>query len=141
MGKTIVVGVDGSEHATKAARYAADLAQRLDAGLLLVHAVPSMAMPAGAIGFGEQLLQANRLRGEALLDLLMNELERPGLKLQKRMVDDGSPPEVLAKIALEVGAEMVVVGSSGLNAVSRMFLGSVATRLSHVSAVPVLIVR
>ncbi|MBS2028059.1 MAG: universal stress protein [Deltaproteobacteria bacterium] len=141
MGKTLVVGVDGSEHAKKAARYAAELAVKLDASLLLVHAVPSLAMPAGAIGFGEELLQANRVRGEAILDLLVNELEKPTLKVQKRLIDDGSPPEVLANVAKEVGAEMVVVGSTGANAVSRMFLGSVANRLGHVSPVPVLIVR
>ena len=141
MGKTWVVGVDGSEPAQRAARYAADLAGKLGARLLLVHVVPSVAMPADVIGFGEQLLQANRLRGEALLDLTRNQLERPGLVVDKRLADAGSPAEVLSDVAAELGAELVVVGSTGQGTVTRLLLGSAADRLVHICPVPVLIVR
>ena len=141
MAKTLVVGVDGSEQAARAAGYAVELAGRLGAGVLLVHIVPSVAVPAGAIGFGEEWLQAHRVRGEALLDVLINKLERPGLPLAKRLVDAGSPAEVLSDIAGELKAEMVVVGSTGLNTVTRLLLGSVADRLVHLSPVPVLVVR
>lgn len=141
MAKTLLVGVDGSEQAQRAADYAANLAEKLGAGLLLVHVVPSVAVPAGAIAFGEQWLQAHRVRGEAILDLLVNRLEKPNLRVSKRLVDVGSPAEVLSDIAKEIGAEMVVVGSTGLNTVTRLLLGSVADRLAHLSPVPVLVVR
>src|SRR3954470_18532693 len=119
MGKRIVVGVDGSEHAARAATYAGGLAAKLGSEVLLVHVVPSIAVPAGAIGFGEQLLQAHRVRGEALLDLLVNQLEAPDLKVGKRLVDTGSPAEVLADVGREVAAEMLVVGSTGQGTVTR----------------------
>jgi len=141
VAKTLVVGVDASEHAARAAAYAADLGGKLGCGLLLVHVVPSIAMPSDLIGFGEQLLQAHRVRGEALLDTMVNKLERPGLAVAKRLVDVGSPAETLADVAREVKAEMVVVGSTGQGTVTRMLLGSAADRLSHISPVPVLIVR
>lgn len=141
MSKTIVVGVDGSDNARKAARYAADLAALMQARLLLVHVVPSVAVPADAIAFGAQLLQAHRVRGEALLDTLSNELERPALPVEKRLVDAGSPAEVLADVANQVHAEMIVVGDTGVGTVTRMLLGSVADRLGHISKVPVLIAK
>jgi nucleotide-binding universal stress UspA family protein len=141
VAKSLVVGVDGSEQSAKAAAYAVGLAGKLGLGVLLVHVVPSVAVPAGAIGFGEEWLQAHRVRGEALLDLLVNQLERPEVPVSKRLVDAGSPAEVLSDLAGDLGAEMVVVGSTGLNTVTRLLLGSVADRLTHLSPVPVLVVR
>jgi len=141
MGKKLVVGLDGSQGAQRAAQYAATLAGPLGAELVLVHVVPSLALPAGAIGFAEQLLQAHRLRGEALLDTSLNALSRPDLTVTKRLVDAGSPADVLGEVATELGAEMIVVGSTGLGTVTRFLLGSAATRLAHSSPVPVLIVR
>lgn len=141
MDKLIVVGVDGSENAKRAALYAANLAGMMKARLLLVHVVPSLAVPADAIAFGAQLLQAHRVRGEALLDTLVNLLEKPGLQVDKRLVDAGAPAEVLADIAKQQQAELIVVGDTGLGTVTRMLLGSVADRLSHISSVPVLIAK
>jgi nucleotide-binding universal stress UspA family protein len=141
VGKPIVVGVDGSENAVRAARYAAKLAGLMQSSLVLVHVVPSLAVPADAIAFGAQLLQAHRVRGEALLDMMVNQLESTGLKIEKRLADSGAPAEVLADVANQVGAELIVVGDTGVGTVTRMLLGSVADRISHIAKVPVLIAK
>jgi nucleotide-binding universal stress UspA family protein len=43
MIKTILVPVDGSEHANKAVAFASDLAQKYDARLIAVHVMPETA--------------------------------------------------------------------------------------------------
>ena len=139
--KTLIVGLDGSDHAQHAARYAASLAGCLDARLLLVHVVPSIAMPADAVAYANELLQAHRIRGEALLDSTANAVSRPGVRVDKRLVETGAPAEVLSDLAKQLGAEMIVVGATGLGAVARVLLGSVADRLGHIAPVPVLVVR
>jgi len=53
----------------------------------------------------------------------------------------GDPAEVLADVAEEEGARLIVVGDRGLTGVKRFLLGSVSHKLSHHAPCSVLIVR
>ena len=54
---------------------------------------------------------------------------------------EGDPAEVLADVAAEEGAGLIVVGDRGLTGVRRFLLGSVSHKLSHHAPCSVLIVR
>lgn len=56
------------------------------------------------------------------------------------VVETGSPGEAICKAAERNGADFIVVGSRGLNAIRRTFLGSVSDYVAHHAHLPVSIV-
>jgi nucleotide-binding universal stress UspA family protein len=56
-------------------------------------------------------------------------------------VQQGRAVEVILRRAEELGADLVAVGSRGLNAVARLLLGSVAERVASYAPCPVLVAR
>ena len=67
-------------------------------------------------------------------------VETAGLKID-HVVLEGAPADALAEYAKAHGYDLVVVGSRGQGAVSRVVLGSVSSRLAHICQVPLLIVH
>jgi nucleotide-binding universal stress UspA family protein len=53
----------------------------------------------------------------------------------------GDPAETIAKYAHDKQCDQIVMGTRGMGRVAGMLLGSVATKVIHLSAVPVLLVR
>jgi len=138
--KWILVATDGSEPAQAAERRAAELAQKLGQGLQLVYVVePPLVPPEGAFPITE-LLDDHQAWARRLLLEQAQALARPGLEIKTQVVV-GSAAESLAQLAEGSEVDLVVVGSRGRNAVARLLLGSVATRLSHLCPKPLLIVR
>jgi nucleotide-binding universal stress UspA family protein len=115
---TILVGTDFSPHA----EIAVDTAVRLSAAFhsRRVHVAHVVPHPGEGVAF----------------DLM-------GLPQTTAIVDTetraGSPVEALGRIAREIGADLILLGSHGEGAVKRLFLGSVAQELVRVSPCPVLI--
>jgi len=56
------------------------------------------------------------------------------------LVREGSPPDVLVQMALEVGATVIVVGTRGLGGAARLVLGSVSSHVVGQARVPVIVV-
>jgi nucleotide-binding universal stress UspA family protein len=76
--------------------------------------------------------------GELLLEQTAKELGFPNLR---RVCLNGTPAERLTDLAEAEGVDLIVVGSKGRGAVSRMLIGSTSDRLIHISKKPVLVVR
>ena len=135
----LLVAVDGSEPAQKAARYAADIAARFHAHLTLVYVIPHLLLPPDAYGLTvEEIEEEHRTYAEGLLADEVAKLSAPGLTVETQILF-GSPAEAIAAAAQE--GDMVVVGSRGRGAVARVLLGSVSDRLVHISQRPVLVVH
>jgi nucleotide-binding universal stress UspA family protein len=141
--KKIVVGVDGSPTAQLAAQRALELARALGASVKLVHALPPLIYPPEAmmvptIDFDAQRLEAaEQTMKETLASLAP---ASKGIALESQVLK-GTPAETLVEVAEHQGAQMIVVGSRGRGAVSRLLLGSVADRVAHLSRMMVLVVR
>jgi nucleotide-binding universal stress UspA family protein len=136
--KTILVGVDGSAESKAAAEFAANLAQATSARLLLAFAIaPIAALEAMALG---EYLKVERDYGEQVLREMEARCSRPGLEIEKLMLD-GDVPERLGATATKRDADLIVVGHRGRGAVQRVLLGSSADRLVQTSPRPVLVVR
>lgn len=56
-------------------------------------------------------------------------------------VSVGDPGEMIARYAKEKGCDEICMGTRGLGRVTGMVLGSVTTKVIHLSAVPVLLVK
>jgi nucleotide-binding universal stress UspA family protein len=133
---TLVVGYDGTEGARAA------FAEALDLGLKLsepVHVVFSFESPRLG-GELHDLDEAIRERGEAVVGEALQTAAHAGVLVSSdvRMQD---PAEGLIAAADEVGATMIVVGSYGERPLKSALVGSTPTRLLHLSARPVLVVR
>ena len=61
-------------------------------------------------------------------------------ELQVTSTMTGGPAHVIADVAAKESADVIVTGTRGHTALAGVFLGSVAQRLLHLAACPVLVV-
>jgi nucleotide-binding universal stress UspA family protein len=138
--RRIVVAFDGSPPARRALAFAEELAQGFGSTLTLVHAIQvPVTPPEAAIAGWTELLAAEQRASEAMLEDARQTSRRRGLTTACRVVV-GAPAEQLAQVAAESEVDLVVAGTTGKGAMARIFLGSVTTRLLHISPKAVLVV-
>lgn len=126
--RSIVVGTDFSAPAATALGWASAIARAHGASLLLVHAYTRQ----------DPGLSAEETRA-ALAGLAAVETEH-GLQVRVEM-REGTPTQVVASLAMESRADMLVIGSRGRNPISRLLLGSVADATLKQVSIPTLVVH
>jgi nucleotide-binding universal stress UspA family protein len=119
--RTIVVGVEESERSLDAVALACRLAERADA-LLLVCAYPADRLMAG--DGGATYARALRAQAEGTLARLGGQ---PGSRTLA--IPDRHPARALQRVAAEVGAAAIVVGSSHTGPFRRVVPGSTGEHL------------
>jgi len=132
----IVIAVDGSDEARRAARRGLRLAQGFDATATVLSVVEQKALR-----LTETSAERTRLRerGEdALTDIeeLASELGHPVTTTQA----EGKPAVQISEYADEQDADLIVVGRQGSTGLGRRLLGGVTEQVLHRSDVPVLVV-
>ena len=137
----IVVGVDGSQSAQAALRFALDEARRRGAVVRAVAAwhVPGTAYE-GAFGPPEpgSVDDLEPHAREALEQALVAAAEDAvGVDVES-VVKEGAPARVLIEEACD--ADLLVVGSRGLGGFRGLLLGSVSQQCAHHAPCPVVIV-
>ena len=136
----ILVGIDGSEAAGGAARFAARLARRLDDAVTLACVVAPTPPELRVNG----VLDATRVTQEHFAcaeDLLRKTAADMGPDGPvTRQGRGGHPAAALEELAQDPDIELVVVGSHGLNPVERALLGSVSGRLIRTCGKPVVVI-
>ncbi|MBP2328762.1 nucleotide-binding universal stress UspA family protein [Kibdelosporangium banguiense] len=139
MTKPIVVGVDGSDSAQQAVRWAAREAARRKAPLRLVHA--NMVIPAyTTVPVPRSLAQALAEEGRRWLREASQvaQEEEPQIEVS-RILERADPPTVL--LAESQTAQLMVLGSRGLGGFTGLMVGSVAVKLAQRASCPVVVVR
>lgn len=134
--KTIVVGVDGSQHSKKALEQAKAIAEKFGSKICVVHVIDTAVFSLSEAFSTPQIQKALRERGEKILREA--QAMAPGAELK---LVEGDPPHEMAKLAKNIGADLIVVGSRGLSTIRRSLLGSVSSRLVQESEVSVLVVK
>ncbi|MSO78508.1 MAG: universal stress protein [Acidimicrobiia bacterium] len=124
----IIVGVDGSDTAERAAREAVALAVATDAKLHFVTAMTkSKDLNVGTSGEAWHI--SSHDQAEQLLDDIAQRLSPPGLE-RSTAVLAGKPAEVICAEAGRVHATMIVVGNARMQGVKRV-LGAIASDVAH----------
>lgn len=141
---TIVAGVDLSVPSEQALDRGAALAQLNGAALVLVHAQADdapiahvdndMLQQLGEVSAAVRAEEARRL-GERLAQLVAR-----GIRAEL-VTRTGPPGEVVATVAKERNAELIVIGTHGHTGISRFLLGSVATAVLRHAPCDVLVCR
>jgi len=134
----IVVGIDGSEAAIRAAEWAIDEAVSREVPLRLVEVMPQHAEPAPFASVGN--LQMEREYGETALRIASAAVTASGQPVKvETAISQGDP--VAALVAESKDAAMVCVGSVGIGRFARALLGSTAAELAEAAHCPVAIIR
>jgi len=140
----IMIPLDGSERAEQALPYAEYVASASGATLHLVCVVerPSAVRAQGVgapVNVYEPVIAAQREEATAYLERVRARLEGDGRSVQVELLD-GDEASALLDYAHAAGIDLVVMTSHGRAGLTRWALGSVADRVAHGSAVPVLLV-
>jgi nucleotide-binding universal stress UspA family protein len=129
MYQKILAAYDGSTFSSVALRQAAGLALLCKGELHLVGIVAT----AGLAGMGEgiggiDIWGMERVALEKAMEIAAQDLSRQGLKVNQS-IREGIPAKEIAACAIELGADLVVVGHSDKGVLARWFEGSVGAGL------------
>ncbi|HEX8789731.1 MAG TPA: universal stress protein [Polyangiaceae bacterium] len=137
----ILVPHDFSETADAALAMALDLAARLRARVIILHAyeAPTYVFPESVVATADLVGQIRGAAEEALAGL-KERVEKPGLQVET-MLCQGVAWSEIGRAAKEIGADLVVMGTHGRRGLSRALIGSVAEKVVRTAPCPVLTVH
>lgn len=139
--KKIVVAVDGSDGAVRAARVAARLAETMDVPLELIHVFPMVTDDAsGALGFGPEALEQARVQSaRKAFDEILGEIsERPAKPDEVALI--GDPAEEIIEWLGDAQDMLLVMGRRGQSKIGSLLLGSVSDKVLRHTHTPVTVV-
>ena len=139
--KSILVPLDGSEAAVRAASYAIELAQSVGCPVTLLyvyHPDPNRVM--GMAGLPrERAQEISQEAGAKIFNAVRPQLEKAGVSFDEKVVW-GDPREEIIALAEEQGA-MIIMGRRGMGQMKQLLVGSVSAGVVHSTQQPVTIVN
>jgi nucleotide-binding universal stress UspA family protein len=132
----VVVGVDGSDEARSALRWALAEARLRKAPLRLVHVWTHVG--AGGTKFGVETGDPPRQAEDLIEREIGNAGETEGIKLERRVVEGNAADALVAEVS---DGDLLVVGSRGHGVLAGALLGSVSQRCVRHAPCPVVVVR
>ena len=140
MYTSIVVGIDGSPTAEIALERAIELACVAGANLHVVSAyAPVPARGTGGAPAAEEYQISPSFKADAVLQRALDRAATRELNIEQH-APKGSPADALIETAEQNKADLIVIGSVGMQGPKRIF-GSVPNSVSHRSPCDVLIVQ
>lgn len=152
MVSRILVPHDGAEMADKALDKAIEFAKALKAEMVIVHIIDDRFVPPSAtLGFISdrtsledakfQLIKILKTGSEKMLKDRLAKIEKAGIKAEF-VLGVGSPSAEIVRIAGEMKADLIIIGSRQLKGGEKIkILGSVARKVSEIAHCPVMIIR
>jgi nucleotide-binding universal stress UspA family protein len=142
--KNVLVATDFSEPSDAALHYGREFARTFSATLHVLHVVDNVTRQYGVESYGAslpELQQKIETAARTKLEGVINEEDRAALHAQPVIVTDAAKPAAIVGYANEHNIDLIVMGTHGRGAVSRLFMGSVAERVVRTAACPVLTVH
>jgi nucleotide-binding universal stress UspA family protein len=137
----IVTGTDGSDTAAVAVALAVQLARQNHSKLHLVvgvHNTAAVAVPSGGASVADPTGGAQlRNAAQQMLEKVAEGVDDIEVEIH---IESGHPADVIVRVADEVGADLIVVGSKGMTG-TRRILGSVPNSVAHKAACHVLVAK
>ena len=141
----ILLATDGSEEATLAAQTAVDIADKTSSELHVVYV--------GVLDYGyssydvpdyvyvQQIQENLEQEARKALDTEVERVKAAGGRVVEAHLSMGSPDAEIVKLADDIGAGLIVMGSRGLGGIRRALIGSVSDSVVRHAHCPVLVVR
>lgn len=139
--KNILIAVDGSHEAEWAFNKAVDVAKRNEAKLTIVNIIDSRTYSSYEV-YDAQFTEKSKNFSEDLLRGYKEVATKVGVPTVETRLEFGSPKAIIPKkLASELHADLIMCGTSGLNAVERFIVGSVSEAIVRHAPCDVLVVR
>ena len=140
--KRILVATDFSETADVALDYAVDLAKELRANVIVMHAyeLPIYGFPSGALVASAEMAARIMTGAQEGLEAACKKRGGRGVEISS-VLRQGIAWEEVHRVADEMNAELIVIGTHGRQGLSRALLGSVAEKIIRTSTRPVLTIH
>jgi nucleotide-binding universal stress UspA family protein len=140
----ILVPVDGSAASLRALHHALSLVKgREDAELVLLNVQSRDTLDVSdftaVVSAGSDRALAAR-QSETALKRAVAACRNSEVRFETR-AELGPVAETIDRIAREVDADQIVMGTRGLGKIGRLFLGSIAAEVTRLAAVPVTLVK
>lgn len=139
----IVVGLDGSDHSAAAVQWAIRMAKGMDSEVIAVFAITppiyfdtGYTAPTIPVEFDEQW----RADMKKELEEVWCKPFRDACVRYRALMEDGRAASVIAKVADDNDADLVLVGRRGRGGVAELLLGSVSHELVLHCTRPVLVI-
>ena len=145
----IILPVDGSAAAKRAAATAGELAATTKASVVVVHVrsrFGSDVVPEELLALEQaehvRITEAAMLEGaaERILDDADQILRRTGVTAAAKIAEIGDPTARILETARSHDADQIVIGRRGLGPIGRLLLGSVSAKVLQLSGIPCLVV-
>jgi len=138
----LLIAVDGSEHARHAIEAAARLSKEQPVEALLLNVADVIVYYGELPPFDSEAVErAQRAYQDRLLADALAQAGAAGLQKAEVLGTTGYAADEIVRVAAERGVDQIVMGTRGQGALRSLVLGSVAQRVVHLAAVPVLLVK
>ncbi len=152
----ILLATDGSREAELAATTAADLAQKTDSELHVVHVFgivpwypiyPEATTPGEWVAqeenpmLEEDLQRTSEQRAREILDTEVEKARSAGATVAQAYLREGAVAAQIVTLAEEIGAGLIVMGSRGRGGIRRALMGGVSDSVVRHAHCPVLVIR
>jgi nucleotide-binding universal stress UspA family protein len=138
----ILVATDFSEHSRRVVQYAFDLKRIFDASIYMLYVIETTHAIEWAIRQGHFIKSMEKMRqwaGNQLVNLTPDEyIKDPNVI---RLVEAGSPGDVIADVALEVGADLTILGTHEYGTIHKHLIGTTTDKLLTKTSTAVLTVK
>jgi nucleotide-binding universal stress UspA family protein len=139
----LLVPVDGSENAMRALEYTIRLAKAYgptEPVILYVHEPPIVYGELAIYLPEEKLKELQRKHGEDILRPYIETAKRAGVTFTSQVLI-GDIPKSIVSCAETLGCDGIVMGTRGMSAIGNLVAGSVATKVIHLTKLPVTFVK
>ncbi len=156
MFKRILVALDGSENSSRASQVALELAEKLKAELVVLHAIipPALYYHTEISSEGPVIeppthekeidlyLEYSRTVGRGIVDGTVSEAKKRGIVVKAEIPEaTSSVVETIVNQAVKENADLIIVGTRGLGGFKKLILGSVSNGVVSHAHCPVLVIR
>lgn len=136
----IVVPTDFSECAEEAFSLTQRVAKALGSEVVLVHVFVAPPVYGEAMATAWEAVEDAEKWVAAEIDRWAQRAAKNGIAV-RTIMSTGPAAQVIARVAIEERADLIIIGTHGRGGVSRALLGSVADRVVRTAPCPVLTVR
>lgn len=141
--KHILVPVDGSKEAELAFKKSVNVALRNgdDTELRLLHVVDTRAFQ-NVSSFDSSMVEQVTKTAKITLNQYIEYAKKRGVKDVSYTIEYGAPKRIIAReIPEKMHSDLIMIGATGLNAIERIFVGSVTEYVTWTAICDVLVVR
>lgn len=138
----ILVATDFSEHSKRVVEYAFDLKRIFNATIYMLYVIGTSHAIEWAIRQGHFVGSMDKMRewaGHQLQNQTPDEFVNDPSVIH--LIEAGSPDEVIADVAFEVGADLTILGTHEYGTIHKHLIGTTTDKLLTKSSTPILTVK